>query len=243
MRRGILAELKAYAPRFVLPGRAIQIIVLFLFGHYLCGLVGWAAAQFFLPIVLYTDLLFDYMTFSGISIRQQKSMEWIKSSTVGKKLIKRALSQDLFVRASAATGGYLGVLIGAIGLEKDRLYVLLAPVVLVFLTFTVTNLVLMIAHRTGGTMSVEFFLLGLSGMIVGEILAVVTGFVLFADGSDDLITIIKCCVARALFLGIAVVTAIFLLKDTMKGYESGFFDNEGFKIVTAEKPATSGKGE
>jgi hypothetical protein len=241
MKKGFLAELKAFTPWYMLPIRIIQSIALFLVGIYLYSFVGRHAVMFFPPLVIFSDSMLDYLAFAGISMRRQKSMEWIKSSVAGRKVAMGALMQDSLFRIVSTAAGSFGIMIGSLAIASEEYtpFVSFAPLVFIPFTYFISNISLLISHRVGGTVSVQM-LLGYALMVVGEIICVFMGMFLFAD---DNMGFIKGVVLIAIWAVIAFFTAKLLLRDAEKGYESGFFDNEGFKIVTAEKPAISGKGE
>ena len=227
MKKGVVLELRAYAPRYMLPLRAVQSITQFLIGVYLCAMVGWHASQSFLPIAVYTDVLFDYVAFSGVSIRRQKTMEWVKSSVAGEGFIRRAISQDFFIRMIATMSGYLGVMVCGFIAEESSISDILAPVVFIPFTIFAGNLVIIISHRVGGTVNTPF-LICLPGIIGGEIIAVLLGLFLFGGTRIvDRMMFIKIWAAFAVLAALAVATSIWLLRDFRTGYESGFSDSAG----------------
>ncbi len=225
MKKRFLAELRAFAPRYLLPLRVVQIVVQFLIGFYLCTMAGWSAVHFFLPFAVYIDILLDYAVFAGIGIRRQKAMEWVKSSVAGKQFIRCALLQDLFVRLVTTASGYLGVLVCGNMAEESSIFEILAPVLFLPFTILVGNLALMISHRVGGTVPI-LFAICIAVMIVGETLAVLVGWILFFSTRIGIeAIIIESCILTVVFAALAAFTAIRLVKDVETGYESGFTDN------------------
>ena len=164
----------------------------------------------------------DYYIFAGVSARKQRGMEMIKASFCGYPFINKVLNTDLVIKALIILASFIGFIV-AITIDGDK-DIVINSILFASMLFPLTGLslkiVLIIARRVAVTLVAQIMITYLAS-IINTILCFILSAVLPLESEHFTAA---CIILALVFEAASVLTAVFLKKDCLKGYKSGFYD-------------------
>jgi len=199
----------------------ILIAVAGFLGNYYMG----TASIIFISAATPSIIAFlDFFAFACISTRNQHTMNFIKSSYYGRSMIQKALKTDIFFKIVLILISYVGFLLSDLILctvnselfLTVHLILLEVPVCGIIIALTV-----IISRHIAAT---HLSQMGICyAMLILQTALTVTITLVLPD--DITVISIPIVVTSVIASIICVVLWIVLYKDSLKGYDSSFYDN------------------
>lgn len=172
-------------------------------------------------LVVFVEVILDFFSFGGISVKKQKVMEFLKGSLEGETVLKKALFADMvkhFVHAMIVpvailiemllTGQRIGVAYGICMVISFASCA--AAIIMIALIFT---------RKFAQLLTTHFLVMYLSAGVASFLIIVPS--LLFMEMTFSILQVLGAIVLFAVFVG----TGILNVSTCTKGYKSGFYDN------------------
>ena len=177
--------------------------------------IGDAGVFIITALVSSVQIFLDYFVFGGISSRQQRGMEMMKSSCFGIDLLDSALRTDMYIKAFINLSGFLGFIAAEI-IYSEEVGISIVAIMLVLVMYPLTNfltrLVLILSRRIAVTMVSQIFVTYLASSFAGFI-CILLSLVLPEDSGN---VVIFAVITAIVFEILSILTAYLLIKDCKK---------------------------
>jgi len=221
MKKKSLTEYRAFCSKGYRLINLLSLVLLPIIGYFIFALFGPAAPIAIAPIILFILVFFDYYAFSGISARNQKYMEFLKTSVKGGEILDSALRIDMIIKTLQTCAAYLGCLVSDF-VNSGEYFIPFAIIIIAFIPIaqTMTRFTLILTRRKGLTVMMQVLIVYLATTIL-SIISVMLVLVLPTEAPGVYYVSIP---ALVIFEILSVISAKLLLRDCITGFRSGFAD-------------------